>query len=272
MGEECSIKMSDMPRTRESIKNDLIKIGLKPDMVVIVHSSLSSMGWVCGGAVAVIQALMDVITPEGTIVMPAHSGEYSEPSYWGNPPVPAEWCQVIRDTMPAFEPEITPTRGIGIIAETFRKWPGVLRSSHPQVSFCAWGKHAKEIIENHSLNYGLGEQSPLAHLYDLDGWVLLLGVGYENNTSFHLSEYRAPCGVACTNGAPVVENGHRVWKTIEDIEIDSDTFGEIGAEFEKKNYVLTGLVGSAKTRLFPQRKGVDFASAWLEEYRKAEKP
>src|SRR5690349_7103098 len=60
------------------------------------------------------------------------------------------------------------------------------------VSFAAWGRHALPITANHALDYGLGEHSPLARLYDLDGSVLLLGVGYERRTSLHLAEYRAP--------------------------------------------------------------------------------
>jgi aminoglycoside 3-N-acetyltransferase len=216
-----------------------------------------------GGSVAVVQALLDVITPDGTLIMPAHSGEYSDPSYWQHPPVPEAWWQTIRDTMPAFDPRFTPTRGMGRIAETFRTWPDALRSSNPQDSFAAWGRYAEFITANHTLDFGLGDQSPLARIYDLDGYVLLLGVPYGNNTSFHLGEYRAPGWKIEMQGAPIFEDGQRVWKTFTTFEVDADCFDELGADFEKAHPVKIGLVGSATARLFSQRAAVDFAQKWI---------
>jgi aminoglycoside 3-N-acetyltransferase len=267
MTELETIQSIPSPRTRDSLAADLRTLGLQAGTVVIVHSSLSSLGWVTGGSVAVVQALLDVITPDGTLIMPTHSGEYSDPSYWQHPPVPEAWWPVIRDTMPAFDQRFTPTRGMGRIAETFRTWPGARRSSHPQDSFAAWGRHAEFITANHALEYGLGDQSPLARIYDLDGYVLLLGVPHGNNTSFHLGEYRAPGWKIEAQGAPILENGQRVWKTFRTFEVDADCFDELGADFEKAHPVKIGLVGSATARLFSQRAAVDFAQEWITERR-----
>ncbi|TCP52767.1 aminoglycoside 3-N-acetyltransferase [Tumebacillus sp. BK434] len=267
MSEQNTIDVVTMPRTRQSLADDLRALGLKEGMTVIVHSSLSSLGWVCGGAVAVVQALMDVLTEEGTLVMPTHSSEFSDPALWQNPPVPKEWHEIIRETMPAFDPLFTPTRNMGKIVDTFRTFPGVLRSNHPHVSFAAWGKHKELVTDNHSLDYGLGDRSPLARIYDLDGYVLLLGVGHDRNTSLHLSENRAPGTVKEMLGSPIIRDGQRVWATFAEIEIDSDQFPEAGEQFEAAHPIQSGKVGSADAKLIGQRALVDFGTAYFAKKR-----
>jgi aminoglycoside 3-N-acetyltransferase len=139
----------------------------------------------------------------------------------------------------------------------------VLRSAHPQLSFAALGPHAEVITAGHELAFSLGERSPLARLYELDAHVLLLGVGYGSNTSFHLAEYRSGTAPPCRHGAPVLVDGERVWKWFDDVEDDAGVFESLGADFEADRPVAVGRVGSADARLFRQREAVDFAVAWL---------
>ena len=145
----------------------------------------------------------------------------------------------------------------------FRTFPKVKRSYHPCFSFSAWGQDAEYITSNHSLDYGLGENSPLGKFYKLGGKVLLIGVNYDRNTSFHLSEVKSGIKDEFTNGAPILVEGKRVWKKFKDIEFDSDVFNQIGKEFEKDGEVINEKIGQADSKLFDQPEAVDFATNWI---------
>lgn len=258
--------------TVNTLKKDLTELGVKEGMTLIVHSSFKSLGqWVLGGPVSVILALEEVVGKSGTLVMPTHSGDLSDPSGWMNPPVPAAWWEGIREEMPPYDPDLTPPFAMGIIPEIFRKQREVLRSGHPQGSFAAWGAQAEFITSNHSLSSIFGEGSPIARIYDLSGYVLLLGVGNENNTSLHLSECRAtyPSKEKVLNKAPMMVEGVKQWVEFSDIAYDSDDFEELGAAFEKDTgLVKRGMVAGAGSLLIPQRELIDYGVKWLQRNRK----
>ena len=267
--EKDVVDNTNSPITIQSLIQDFKHLGITPGSILITHCSMSKIGWVVGGAVAVISAMLDVITPRGTLIMPTFSGDNSEPYYWQNPPVPEEWWEIVRNNMPAFHLEKTPTRGLGVIPETFRKWPKVVRSDHPNLSFAAWGKYAKNIIMNHDLGIDLGENSPLARIYELNGKILLLGVTHENNTSLHLAEYRSNFKSKSYRkaGAAIQGKSGREWREWEELNINSDDFEKLGLDYEAKNVITTGKVGMADAKLIFQRHIVDFAINWFEKNR-----
>ena len=258
------------------LASDLTGIGIQTGDVLLVHSSLSSIGWITGGAETLIRTLLRSIGTSGTLVMPAHSGALSDPVHWENPPVPSSWHNSIREEMPPFSKELTPTRGLGAVPELFRRFPSVTRSSHPMDSFCALGPEAGRICANHSLESGLGEDSPLARLYELNARVLLIGCGYDSNTSLHLAEHRAdwPGKKRIRQGCPVFEEGRRVWKEFEELDYDTDDFSSCGRAFEESPagreeaaVFSRGRIGLAESRLISQPALVDFAADWFTSNR-----
>ncbi|MEU6377814.1 AAC(3) family N-acetyltransferase [Streptomyces sp. NPDC046909] len=251
--------------TRGTVAAQLRELGVRDGETLLVHSSLKSLGWVCGGPVAVVQGLLDALGPTGTLVVPTQTGELSDPALWGNPPVPEEWWEPIRASMPPYDPQVTPCRHVGVLPETVRTWPGALRSAHPQTSFAAIGAHAREVIDGHATDCRLGEQSPLARLEARHARVLLLGAGYDTCTSFHLAEYRIP--------SPLVKVGRpgpTGWETVTEVSISSDRFDELGHDFERDRPVVRGKVGAADARLFPVADAVAYAERWLAVHRPRE--
>lgn len=264
-GEKAAIDSADRPATTRSLTAEFRSLGLAEGITVIVHSSLSRLGWIAGGARAVVDALLGAVGNTGTLVMPTHSGDLSDPASWSNPPVPESWWETIRSEMPPYDPRLTPTRMMGAIVDQFRRYPDVHRSNHPQVSFAALGPNARTITASHSLEHPLGEGSPLARIYDLAGQILLLGVNHSNNTALHLAEYRAeyPGKQWTMQGAPVTIDGGRSWVTFEDLEGDDSDFDQIGVAFAGSGAEQQGRVGNGEGRLMGMRDLVDFAASWM---------
>ncbi|MCF0129111.1 MAG: AAC(3) family N-acetyltransferase [Pseudobutyrivibrio sp.] len=265
---------NSMEKRKLLIKNDILEaleqVGLQKGQAVMIHTSLSSLGYVCGGAQTIIEALTETVGEEGTLMMPTQSWKNLDPEtgvYWLEP---KEWWDTIRDNIPAYDKRITPTNTMGAVAEMFRTWPGTLRSDHPARSVAAWGKHAKHLTANHDLSNIFGEGSPIAKLYELDGYVLLIGVGYDKNTSIHLADARAnyPGKHNVTESSAILEEGKRVWKSYETLFVDGEDFEEIGEAFEKTGKVKHVTLGNGQLSFMRQRDIVDFAVDWIENYRK----
>lgn len=254
---------------KNDIKSALEKIGMREGQNVIVHCSLSSIGFVCGGAQIVIESLLEAVGQSGTIVMPTQSWKNLDPEAGVHWEEPKEWWDLIRQNWPAYDKDITPTNTMGAVAEMFRKWNGSFRSDHPARSICANGLNAKFITENHDLSNIFGDGSPLSKLYDLYSYVLLIGVDYDKNTSIHLADTRAnyPSKHNSIEHSAIMENGKRVWKEYETLFVDGEDFIQIGEEFEKSHSVCKTQLGNATLRFMKVRELVDFAVSWIEKNR-----
>lgn len=268
MHEADVIKKSHEPITQTRLQHDLEALGIHKGDTLLVHSSLSAIGWVVGREITVIEALLAVVGQEGTIVMPSFTGENSDPARWQNPPVPQDWIKIIQDNMPPFDPQKTPTREMGRIAEAFWHYPGVHRSNHPEVSFSAYGHLAKELTKEHPLSPGFGPSSPLYKLYEMHAKVLLLGVGYGNCTCLHLCEVmRNDPQTHFLSGARILENGRSVWKTFDEIDYDDGDFPQLGEDYEKNYPVSQGFVGMANCRLIDMYSLCQYGFTWMNQHR-----
>jgi aminoglycoside 3-N-acetyltransferase len=254
---------------KQDILAALKKVGVRKGQTIMVHTSLSSLGFVCGGAQVVIEALLESVGADGTIVMPSQSWKNLDPTAGVHWEEPEAWWQMIRDNWPAYNRDITPTNTMGAVAEMFRKWPGTFRSDHPARSVAANGKYAQHLTSDHDLSNIFGEGSPIGKLYELDGYVLLIGVGYDKNTSLHLADVRAdyPGKHDCLEYSAIMENGERVWKGYRTLFVDGEDFDQIGAAFEKECSVQKVALGNGIITLMKQRELVDFAENWIERNR-----
>lgn len=252
--------------TQVALTTDLQALGIAEGQILIVHSSLKSLGYVLGGAQTVVSALIAALGPTGTLVMPAFTPQVSDPSRWTDRPFPAEEIERVRAVLPEFNIDTTPT-SMGAIAETFRRWPATLRSDHPQVSICARGPQAPMIVTPHELAWAQGPGSPFERLYELGADILLLGVGFNRATMLHYAESRTPGRRIKTRLIPLGPPEQRTWVEAPDVADDLGVhFPAIGEAFLAQDRHQSGKIAQSDAFLIPGRGLVDFAA---EYFRKA---
>jgi aminoglycoside 3-N-acetyltransferase len=248
-----------LPNTRQSLAADLEALGIQPGALLMCHASLGQLGWTVGGANTVIQALLDVLGPSGTLCMPAESPFIADPEGWNDERVKPEWYAEIRRQLPPFDPRTTPTT-MGAIAEAFRTYPETRRSLHPLVSVCARGPLAVTITSEHALDFGEGRSTPFEKLYTLGGFTLLLGVGFDRCTSLHFAESLTAKRRVMTSRVLVSTDGERQWIDSLQMGIDGGAhFPKIGAAFCVAQSIKKRRVGEAQTYFVSTRALVDFA-------------
>ncbi|MFH9616575.1 aminoglycoside N(3)-acetyltransferase [Streptomyces pratensis] len=249
----------------ECTATQLSELGVRRGGVLLVHASMRSAG---GDTGSMTGALRRALGPEGTLVVPAFTTENSDTSrsYLDRVRGLSDEARAeLRASMPAFDPAASPAPTMGALAETVRLTPGALRSTHPQTSFAALGPAAAALLAGHSQDCHLGEESPLARLYEADAQVLLLGTGFDRCTAFHLAEYRRPDPPRRRYRCVVASEDGRRWWEYEDVALDDSDFAPLGEDFARvrPRAVSTGRVRSARSHLFRLRAAVDFAEEWL---------
>ncbi len=253
------------PKTEAALQRDLATIGVTHGMTLLVHSSLSSIGWVVGGAPTVVRALLSVLGESGTLVMPSATPHGTDPATWSSPRLPEAWLTDVREHLPVFDARTTPT-AMGAICEGFRTWPNTLRSDHPVESVCARGVAASTIVSEHPLAFSEGPGGPFEKLYNLNCQVLLLGVGFNRCTALHFAESLVDRRRVKTLRFPVLDNGQRVWKEVPNVADDNGAhFPVVGQEYAAEEGVRQGKIGDAASMLFPMRNLVDYAVRYFHD-------
>lgn len=231
---------------RHSVKKDTLvsqlrELGVRPGGVLVVHAAFSRVGPVEDGPAGLIAALRDALGPDGTLVMPSMSSDDDNP----------------------FDPSTTPCPEMGVVAETFWRSPGVLRSNNPH-AFAAIGPHAQEITTPHPIDVPHGPDSPVGRACELDAQVLLLGVGHDADTTIHLTENLAGVRYRREKYVTVLEDGRPVRLHYGEIDHCCQNFALLDRWLDEKGLQKRGVVGHGEARLARARDIVEVALEHLQ--------
>ncbi|MEW2124821.1 AAC(3) family N-acetyltransferase [Streptomyces sp. NPDC007259] len=233
-------------------------LGLPVGATVVVHASLSAFGRVDGGVATVLGALRHRLGPQGTVVVPAFTGDAVRD------PHPGAGADADRSGVPLFHDRL-PTL-MGAMPTALLADPQRLRSSHPQASVAALGPLARDITARQPLAYAVGRGSPFDRLHELGAHILLLGVGHNRNSFLHYAESLIPNHRRKLRRFPYVVDGERVWVEVPDVGDDNGRhFPGVGAEAEDAGLVRVGVIGDAECRLMESRPFIEFAARRLRE-------
>ena len=230
----------------EALEHDLAALGIPAGAGVLVHSSLSAVGRVEDGADGLIDALLGVLGPAGTLVAPTFSYRSAR-----------------------FDPAATPGR-TGAVGEALRRRPGAIRSLHPFYSVAALGPAADELCRGHEHLPGTGLGSPLDRLAGSGGLVLLVGVGHESNTTIHVGEFHAAVPYLDVPFDPVWPTAAEIAGPTGPLHASYDrfagcsrAFGVLEPRLRARGAVVDGPVGAAAAQVVSGSVVIDETVALL---------
>ena len=228
--------------SHDELTAQLLELGAKPGGVLLVHTSFSKVAPRKGGPLELIAALQTAVGSKGTLVMPSMSDDDHSP----------------------FDPKKTSCLAMGVVADTFWRLPRVLRSNSPH-SFAAVGPKAPDITAEHPLDVPHGLNSPVGRVYELDGQVLLLGVGHDADTTVHLAETMAGVRYRMSKNMMILKDAQRTRFDYSEIDHCCKNFNFMDQWLEAERRQQRGIVGHAEARLIGSRDIVRVALGRLRE-------
>lgn len=267
--------MDDAPAfiTRAVLRHDLRRIGIKAGDTVMVHAAMGRVGPLLNGPDALTGALLDVIGPDGTMMVYTSWDSMHDDLLDDEGRVLPEW----RDHVPGFD--VAASRAVrmnGIIAEFVRTTPGARRSGNPGASVAALGRLADWITADHPQDYGFGPGTPLAKLVETDGLVLMVGAPWDTMTLVHHADHLAdlPDKKLVRYEVPfATQRGveFRFMKEFDTTEPVVDGMPEKYIEQIVEAFVARGngrqaMIGRAPSLLVEAKPMCAFAIGWLEHW------
>jgi aminoglycoside N3'-acetyltransferase len=223
--------------SRAHVAGQLRTLGVREGGILLVHTSFRAVRPVEGGPLGLIAALRDALGPDGTLVLPSISGDDDHP----------------------FDPRATPPAAdLGILPALFWRQPGVLRSSH-FAGFAAIGPRAEHIVSAPLTLPPSMPGSPISVIHELDGQVLLLGVGHDSNTLLHLAELLGGAPYRVPRYYTALENGRPVRVDYGENDHCCQGFARMDAWLRELGLQADGPVGHAQARLARARDLVRIA-------------
>jgi aminoglycoside 3-N-acetyltransferase len=254
-------------QTLKSLVEQLKKMGLQSGDLVMLHASLRGIGRVLGGPDQIHQAVMEAISPDGTLMM--YVGCEPEFEAVGRNKLPPQEESMILQHCPAFDHKIARARrDYGMLAEFFRSFPGTVCSENPGARVAALGAKSDWLTANHPLQYGYGNHSPFEKLYANHGKLLLLGSDLNQVTLLHFAEHLAPVSNKriAKFKVPLLKNEERIWCDVEEFDTSDGIrkwperyFANIIERYLQQNSIRAFKIGNATSYLIDVKSLVDFA-------------
>ena len=226
----------------KTLTQNFLELGVKPGGVLLVHTSFSKIKPIEGGPLGLISALRSALGSDGTLVMPSMSYDDDHP----------------------FDKTKSPCPEMGIVADTFWRLPGVLRSDNNH-AFAAVGRLAEKIVAPHPMDVPHGLASPVGRVYEMDGQVLLLGVDHGSNTTIHLCENLAGVRYRRAKYITVLKDGQPTRFDYREIDHCCQNFALVDGWLDEKQNQRHGRIGNGETRLMRSRDIVNVVTSHLKQ-------